>query len=490
MQENKENQIEQSELLAFNPVILLRDVLRRWYLIVIAAVLAGVIAYVASDLLYKPTYSTTTTFVVSTQGSSTTVYQNLSATSNLATVFSEILNSSLLRDAILEELGMDSFNGTISASAIAETNLLTMQVTASDPRTAFLLTKAVIENHQIVSYQVMGDIILEVLQYPKVPVAPISPNVPLSYLKKAAFLAAVAVCALLVFFSYRRDTIRSKREAEKKLECGVLAEIKHEQKYKTFGAALRRRKTSILITSPASSFMFVETIRKLRRRIEQQMPKDGRVLMVTSVMENEGKSTIAVNLALVLAQKNIRVLLVDCDLRKPACHKILEYPWEGDGTMEVALGSASLENTVVQVKDSSLYLLLQRRSVRNSTEVSGSDGMAALIQNAKDRFDYVILDTPPMSVAPDVECIMEFADASLLVVQQNVVQTDVINHAVTALQGAHSKLLGCVINNEYGTSLSQGGSYGYGYGYGYGHYGKYGKYGKYGAYGNTGKSDE
>lgn len=158
--------------------------------------------------------------------------------------------------------------------------------------------------------------------------------------------------------------------------------------------------------------------------------------------------------------------------------------------MEVALGSASLENTVVQVKDSSLYLLLQRRSVRNSTEVSGSDGMAALIQNAKERFDYVILDTPPMSVVPDVECIMEFADASLLVVQQNVVQTDVINHAVTALQGAHSKLLGCVINNEYGSSLSQGGSYGYGYGYGYGHYGKYGKYGKYGAYGNTGKSDE
>lgn len=483
MQENKENQSEQVDLLSFNPSIILRNVLKRWYLIVVAALLAGMIAYTASDLLYTPVYSTTTTFVVSVQGSSTTVYQNLSATSNLATVFSEVLNSSLLRRAILEELGMTSFDGSISAAAVAETNLLTMNVTASDPRTAFLVTQAVIENHQLVSYQVLGDTILEVLQAPKVPVSPVNHKASLSYMKKAMVLAAAAVICLLAFFAYRRDVIRSKQEAEKKLDCRVLGEIGHERKYKTIWAAMKRRKTSILITNPASSFLFVETIRKLRRRVEKQMPADGRVLMVTSVMENEGKSTVAVNLALALAQKDKRVLLVDCDLRKPACHKILEYPWEGAGTIDVASGSASLESAVVQMKSANLFLLLQRRSVRNSTDISGSDGMAALIREAKQRFDFVIVDTPPMSVAPDVECIMELTDASLLVVQQDVVQADVINHAITALQGAQSKLLGCVINNVHGASLSHGG--GYGYGYGYGRYGKYGKYGKYGGYGTA-----
>ena len=74
MQENKENQAEQVELISLNPSIILRDVLKRWYLIVVAALLAGMIAYTASDLLYVPAYSTTTTFVVSVQGSSTTVY--------------------------------------------------------------------------------------------------------------------------------------------------------------------------------------------------------------------------------------------------------------------------------------------------------------------------------------------------------------------------------------------------------------------------------
>ena len=485
MQENKENQAEQVELISFHPSIILRDVLKRWYLIVVAALLAGMIAYTASDLLYVPVYSTTTTFVVSVQGSSTTVYQNLSATSNLATVFSEVLNSSLLRSAILEELGMTSFDGTISASAVEETNLLTMKVTASDPRTAFLVTQAVIENHQIVSYQVLGDTILEVLQAPKVPVSPVNQKASLSYMKKASVLAAAAVFLLLAFLSYKRDVIRSKQEAEKKLDCRILGEIGHERKYKTLWAAMKRRKTSILITNPTSSFLFVETIRKLRRRVEKQMPADGRVLMVTSVIENEGKSTVAVNLALAFAQKDKRVLLLDCDLRKPACHKILEYPWEGAGTIDVANGSASLENTVVQMKNTNLFLLLQRRSTRNSTDISGSDGMAALIQKAKERFDFVVIDTPPMSVAPDVECIMELADASLLVVQQNMVQADVINHAITALQGAQSKLLGCVVNNVHGVSLSHGGGYGYGYGYG-----RYGKYGKYGGYGTADKMEK
>ncbi len=482
MQDNTEKQSEQIELLSFPITTILRDVVKRWRLIVFTAVLAGIIAYVASDLLYTPTYSTTTTFVVSARGSSTTVYQNLSATSNLATVFSEVLNSSILQKKVLATLGMASFDGKISASAIAETNLLTLRVTASDPRTAFLVMRAIIENHQIVSYQVLGDTILEVLQNPTVPVAPVNPIASFSYMKKAAFLAAAAMCLLLAFLSYRRDTVRSRQEAEKKLDCHVLTEIGHERKYKTLGMMLRRRKTSILITNPATSFQFVETIRKLRRRVEQLMPADGGVLMVTSVMENEGKSTVAANLALAMAQKNKRVLLIDCDLRKPACYKILHFPWRRSGTIDVATGKAGLEDSIMQMEPIGLCLLLERRSLRSSTEISGSEGMAQLLEKARNLFDYVVVDTPPMSVAPDAECIMELTDASLLVVQQNVVKADGINRAIRALQGAKSKLIGCVINNVYELSLTQGSGYGYGYGYGYGRYGKYGKYGKYGNY--------
>lgn len=478
MPENNEMQTKQINLLSLDPITIVRDVLKRWYLIVAAALLAGMAAYVLSGVFYRPVYRTNTTFVVSAKGSSTTVYQNISATNNLATVFSEVLKSSLLRNAILEELDMTAFDGTISASAIPETNLLTMQVTASDPRTAFLVTRAVIEHHSIVSYQVLGDTVLEVLQTPTVPSAPINSAGELSNMKRAAVLAGVAVCAILCVLSALKDTVRNQQEAEKKLDCRVLGNILHERKYKTLRALLKHRKTSILITRPATSFLFTESIRKLRRRIEQQMPAEGKVLMITSVGENEGKSTLAVNLALSMAKKEKKVLLIDADLRKPACYKILEYIWRGPGPVEVAAGRVTLEEALLQLKGSELRMLLPRRGVSTSTDISGSEGMAKLMAQAREQFDFIVVDTPPMSVAPDAECIMELADASLLVVQQNTVTAERINGAAATLQGGRSRLLGCVLNNVYG--LRSGGGYGYGYGYGYGRYGKYG-YGQYGA---------
>lgn len=482
MPENNAKQTDRSQLLTIEPVTILRDVLRRWYWIVAAALLAGMAAYVVSGVSYEPVYRTDTTFVVSAKGSSTTVYQNLSATTNLATVFSEVLNSSILRAAVLEELGMDSFDGAITASAVPETNLLTLQVTASDPRTAFLVTRSVIENHHIVSYQVLGDTILEVLQMPKVPQAPINSAGELARAKKTAMLAAAGVLGLLCVLSAAADTVRTQQEAEEKLSCRVLGTVRHERKYKTLKALLRRRKTGILLTMPSTSFLFAETIRKLRRRIEQQMPTGGKVLMVTSVAENEGKSTLAVNIALAMAKKDKRVLLIDADLRRPACCKLLEYAWHGPGTVEVATEQVALGDAVQMDKSDRLSLLLERKGTDMSTDLVGSEGMARLMEQAREQFDFVVVDTPPMSAAPDAECIMELVDATVLVAQQNVVTAGRLNSAVASLQRARSKLLGCVLNNVYGTG-SRGG---YGYGYGYGRYGKYGKYGRYGAYGGYG----
>ena len=322
-----ENKITQQEapisLMSFDPVIILRDVLRRWYLIVAAALIVGMGAYTVTELNYVPQYTTTTTFVVTIQESSSSVYQNLSATSSLATTFSEIINSSILRKTVMEELGTDSFSGTIEASAVEETNLLTMQVTDSDPRTAFLATKAIIEHHSEVSRQIMGNTVLEVLQQPTVPTAPSNPMTAGRNAKMASAIAAALMCVLLAVLSYMRDAVRSGEEAADKLDCRVLAEIDHEKKYRTLWAVIRRKKTSILITNPLTSFSFTEKIRTLRRKVEQHMPEGGKVVLITSVLENEGKSTVAVNLALSLAQKHQRVLLIDCDMRKPACGKIL-----------------------------------------------------------------------------------------------------------------------------------------------------------------------
>lgn len=483
MAENKNQQREAPiSLLSYDPIILLRDVLRRWYLIVAAALIVGMGAYTATELTYVPRYTTTTTFVVTMQESSSSVYQNLSATTSLATTFSEIINSSILRKTVTEELGIDSFQGVIDASAVAETNLLTMQVTDQNPRTAFLATKAIIEHHSEVSRKVIGNTVLEVLQQPTVPTAPSNPMMAGSNGKKAAAIAAAAMFVLLVILAFMRDSVRSSEEAAEKLDCRVLAEIDHERKYRTLWAAIRRKKTSILITNPLTSFSFTEKVRTLRRKLEQHMPEGGKIVMVTSVLENEGKSTVAVNLALSMAQKHKRVLLLDCDMRKPACGKILGV--SGDfGVLDVLKGTVTLENAVTEYPENkSLHLLAESRAVRNSTKLVSSGAMANLIQTARAQYDVIILDTPPMSAGSDAEALGDLADGALLVVRQNQARTGVLVGALEVLQATKAKVLGCVLNDCHSSPITDQGSYGYGYGT-YGHYGKYGKYGKYGAYG-------
>ena len=467
-------------LLRYDPIVILADIVRRWYWVVAVFLLVGFSAQIGLELGYRPVYTTNTTLVVTSRSSNSSVYQNLNRTSELANVLTEVLNSSILRDKMMDELQMDSFDGSISASPLGSTNLLTVKVTASDPRTAFLVNRCIIENHSIVSAQVLGDVSLDVLQDPVVPMYPSNAKDSVHKSRVIAMGAAVTVCILLGFLSYSRDVVRSRQEAADKLDCHCLAEIRHERKFKTLRSRLRRQKTSILLSRPNVSFQFAESFQKLRRRLELRMNKEHKVVLVTSILENEGKSTVVANLALSCALSGRKTLLIDCDLRKPACHKIFQHREPAVTTTDVIQGRKSLKDAVWKEPISDLDLLLERKASSAANALMHSSGMAALLEEARKQYDIIILDTPPMSAAPDAETIASLCDGGLLVVRQNTTPAIQINRAITSMKVIGTPVYGCVLNNVRTSGLTHGGSYGYGYGYGrYGHYGHYKAYGNY-----------
>lgn len=476
MDNMNEQKIALEETIPVGAVIcVVRDVLRRWYLIVTVALIAAMAAFVYADASYVPQYTTTTTFVV-TSGTFSTTYQNLSATSEAASVFTEILNSSLLRQKVTEETGIADFDGTITASVVGSTNLLSVNVRGSDARTVYLVTRAMIENHTIVSAEVLGDTVLEVLQEPTVPVAPSNAK-NTSRLMKLAFMAGAAVTAgLLAMHAWNADKIRSRAEADRKLRCRVLGELYHERKYRSLGDFRPGRKSAILISAPLTSFTYSEAIHKISGRIDKRRRKGERVVMVTSFLENEGKSTVAVNLALSWAGKGRRVLLLDCDLRKPSCHRILGLNDNG-GMLKLLRGESRLEELTLPVPGSSLHLISGGRGVNNASTLLTSPAMEQLLEEAAARYDLVVVDTPPMGLTPDAECISEFAHCALVVARQNAADAEELNHMVQVLEQTGIHMLGCVLNNVYGVAgfvpaFRDGAS-----AYGYGRYGRYGKYG-------------
>ena len=484
MDKNQNFTPQEKGFLKYDPVVILRDIAKRWLLILILVVIVAMVTYIITDQFFAPSYRTGTTLVVTSRDSSATVFTNLNATSALANVFTELVSSSVFRQTILEETGLTYFSGKISASVVPDSNILTMYVTDRNPRTAFLVTQAILENHHEVTDRVMGDVALEVLQQPVVPTASYNRKNPEKLMLLAMMITGLGSCALLGAQSYTRDAVRSGKEAREKLVCKHLGSIPHEKKYHSLRAKIRRPKTSILVTDPAVSFRFVEAVRKVCRRIEQQMNGE-KSLMVVSLLENEGKSTVAVNLSLVLAKRYNRVLLIDCDLRKPACAKLLGVNWGVHGVADVLNGKVHPEDAVIHDDRSGLHLLLEKNPARNCEELIGSEYMEQLVRWAKTQYDFVVLDLPPMGAVADAESIMEHADASVLVVNQNAALAPALNRCAENLQKGKAKLLGCVLNNVYGSFLSAGRGYGSGYGK-YGYYGKYGRYGHYGKYGHYG----
>lgn len=481
MENIKENNTEQAGFSLFDPIVLMRDVLKRWYLVILMALFLGVAGYILTDMAYEPVYKTSMTFVVTNRSSTSTVYSNLSSTSSLAPVFEEMLNSSLLRKNILAELGTSWFDGTISAGVIPDTNLITVTVSASDPRTAFLVARTIVEHHGELTYQVVDNVSLEVLQAPVVPFAPSNSSGASARMKQMMVIGAALAVALLAWMSLSRDVVRSGKEARAKLDCHYLGEIPHENTYKTMMSRIKGKQSSILITNPATSFGYVETMRKIRHRVEQRM-KGKKVLLVTSALEDEGKSTVSVNLALSMAQKHKKVLLIDCDLRKPACYSLLGITPVNGTVRDVIAGRKTPEQAIDYDEKLGIYTLLERKGSSDSGDLVASERMHDLIRWARKNFDFVLVDMPPVGAVSDAETVMEYVDGSLLVVRQNAAMVRSINRTVNALNAGRAKLVGCVVNNVYSSNLFSGEGYSR-----YGSYGKYDRYGKYGRYGSYGK---
>ena len=144
MNENKSN--VSSVLEAVDLYSIFRDTLRNLWIILLGAIAVGLIVNMSVRSDYKSTYSTSATFVVTSKTSSTNTYSNLSAASNMANSFSNILNSRLLKKKVCQDLGLENFDATAAASVISGTNLMTLKVTSATPKSTYQITRSIMKN--------------------------------------------------------------------------------------------------------------------------------------------------------------------------------------------------------------------------------------------------------------------------------------------------------------------------------------------------------
>ena len=270
-----------------------RDVSKQWFSILLIGLSAALLTFVIVSILYKPNYTTKTALFVTGAGKSN-VYNDVYNSSQVASKFTEIVNSNVLQNKVAKEIGQKGFIGTATAENIKETNIMEVRVTAPTAEISFQEMKSILENYGSVSDYVLTGVVLKILDPPRVPTGPDNPNNALK-LALLAFLGMIAAVAFgLGVLSYLRDTIRSEKDIENKLDTTLLASIPHENMAKTTKDRISHENKNILVTDPTTSFPYVESMDKLARRVKIKMDQlEARTLLVSSIMQNEGKSTVA-----------------------------------------------------------------------------------------------------------------------------------------------------------------------------------------------------
>jgi len=201
----------------------------------------------------------------------------------------------------------------------------------------------------------------------------------------------------------------------------------------------------IALSNPKSPIS--ESYVKLRTNIElSAVDEPIQVIMVTSASPGEGKSTTAVNLAVVYAQAEKKVLLIDADLRKPAVHRYFMLSNRTGLTSLLTSRTSKLE-AIVEGAVPHLEVMTSGPVPPNPSELLASRKMSSYIEEFRKEYDVIIIDTPPLNAVADAQIIAPIVDGTLLVLQSGSVKKDHALRAKQALELAKTRILGVVLNN-------------------------------------------
>lgn len=467
--EHTENNMAQIDLR-----ILLTDLFRVAKRVLWLAVLLVVIACAffvwRTHSTYHPLYRATASFTVSVTNplySSVRTY-NASAAEQMEKTFPYILTSGALSDVVKEQLGLDVLP-SISASVLENTNIFTLAVTSDDPQLAYDVLGAVIECYPSVAEFVVGPTEMSQLDESGVPTEPINSKNYVSAVKRGVLVGAALWAVIVLLLAMTRTTIHNEKELEQlvNLRClGMLPMTRRFRKDKN-GTACP------LLTRENDNYGFGESVRLLRIRAEKEMREQGqKVLLVTSAIPGEGKTTVAANLAIALAHKGKKTLLVDCDLRNPSVAAVFGKE-NGKGFSDYLKGKAEAGKVIQPLETENLFAAFGGTPVANASELLAQEKTRGFIEDVQGRYDYIILDTPPSSLLADAAELARLADCAVMVIRQNFASRSQILDGVQLLSDGGIPLIGCVLNGV-GRGLLKGSSSYYGY-YGYG--GKYRSYG-------------
>lgn len=427
----------------------LRDYLaivrKRWTIIALVTVVAVGLAALATALA-TPVYDARAQVYVSISnaGSTNDLLQGSSYTQRQVKSYTALITTPRVLQPVIDDLGLEmtpeDLAGTVSADFPPDTSLINIHARHPEPQMAAEIANELAQSLAGVVDELerpdegISPVAISTVREASAPTAPASPQ-PARNMVLGLLLGLAAGFALAVLRQVLDTRVRTADDIRALTDASVMTVVPEDS-----------GSTSRLPVRDEPASIVAEAFRRLRTNLQfLDTAEPLEAIVVTSSIPGEGKSTVAANLAITLADAGSRVVLVDADLRRPSVAEYLGI--EGSvGLTTVLIGQASLEDVVQPWGGGNLQVLPSGQVPPNPSEMIGSRAMAWVLAELRRRYDVVIIDTPPLLPVTDAAILARIANGALLVAGTHNAHRNQVLESLGSLEAVGARVLGLIVN--------------------------------------------
>lgn len=441
-------------------VKLIMFVLKRCWLIVLCAELGFCAMYIRTTRFMPDTYTASGTMYVNNGNPNMEQYQytnsnDLDSAVQLIDTYLIVVKSEKVMKSVVERLSNDYpgisagyISSTLSMASVSETGVASVRSTTNDAKLSRDIVNAVLDAAPEEIIRVVGAGNIEIIDYAVAPMLPDNRGALTKGILGAMAGAVLAGCVLLIMF-LMNQRITDTNDLTDNYTPPVLASIQRiKEDSDKAGAFLLTNTTDMGI---------VENYAKLRMNLLYTLVgKETHIVIITSAVAGEGKSTIAANLAISCSMSDKKVLLVDGDLRRASQSSIFELSNHTKGLSEVLVGNCKWQDVILENIREKVDLLPAGHFPPNPAELLGSSEMLQLLKELEETYDIVLLDMPPINIVSDPLVLSNFVAGGIFVTRQNYSDHREIRKALIETELAGMNVMGFVF---YGENIKEAGYY-------------------------------
>ena len=471
----EEKRSSYDEAASLEPIFkLIKQLFAKWWLIVVFVVIFAISGFGIAKLTYTESYTSQIIFNVSNKDKDVlgstgmiTSASDAQASTILANNFKTLIQTGndfitkvqkIVESTTGDKYEKNQLRRLIGVEVVADTTLIKVTVTSGDSDLTYAIATAIQSAYPEIAKNVFATADISVADNATKAVLA-SDSSTLIYTAAGMLLGAALAVLIILITAKVQNKLLSTEDIKNNFNINIIATVSDIKNKK------KTDRSRLLITDKNVGLPFIETFKLIRTKIENVKLKKGySVFAITSSTESEGKTTTSVNTALSLAKSGKSVLLIDADLRKPAVCKTLGVALEGErGVYDIVTGKKTFEESVKYIEKLNLYLLVASSAVQDPSETLASETMAEIIKQAKENFDYVIVDCPPAGVVADAAIIANYTDSVIFVTAEDRVAIPQIEYALSDITTAKSEILGCIYNRagsgSFGLAMGKAGGY-------------------------------